>query len=501
MKTLFFLSIFCITCILLAFSQCLDDKKSLLLGLRNSLRFSHSDSTKLVHWNHTNDCCNWDGVECDVFGHVISLQLDNETISGGIENSEYLFNLSYLKKLNLSYNSFNGIQIPEGISNLANLTHLNLSCAVPDFLADFSKLTTLSLAFCSLLGSFPERIFEIPSLQRLDLLDNPLLSGSFPMFLQKGSLRTIVLEHTNFSGPLPDSIGNLTMLSTLELSNCRFFGQLPPTVANLTELTDLDISDNNFTGSIPSSLFALPSLISLLLSDNEFHGQVRELSNLSSSILQILDVSSNNLEGPVPKFFFELEQLKSLSLSSNKFNGAVQMEMFKNPRFDYLDLSHNDLFVQSTDSDSSLPPLLNIGELRLASCKLQRFPNLPRQSRLSHLDLSSNQLKGEIPNWIWEIGNGSLRYLNLSNNLLHGFQKPYKFPSSMWVLDLHSNQILGELPNDIGLFLSMLLDLSANALTGGIPPCLPSNNSLLGVLNLGRNNLSGAIPQTPKPSR
>ncbi|PIN00207.1 Leucine-rich repeat protein [Handroanthus impetiginosus] len=690
MKTLFFLSIFCITCILPAFSQCLDDQKSLLLGLRNSLRFNHSDSTKLVHWNHTKDCCNWDGVECDVFGHVISLQLDNETISGGIENSKYLFNLSYLKKLNLAYNSFNGIQIPKGLSNLANLTHLNLSYAdfagqvphevlrlkkvvsldlsvnyynftrlklenpdlkmlvqnlkelkelyldsvtisaqgndwcqtissslpdlrilsltscslsgpidssllelrslsvlqldgndlaseVPDFSANFSRLTTLSLADCSLFGPFPEKIFEMPSLQNLDLSYNSLLSGTFPIFPQDGSLRTILLSNTNFSGSLPDSISNLTMLSALDLSNCGFFGLIPPTIGNLTELTDLDISDNNFTGSIPlfslskklkyidasnnsltgllssmhfeglsnlkvidlgynflngnipSSLFALPSLRWLYLRNNEFHGQVQELSNLSSSSssLQELDISSNNLEGPVPKFFSELDQLTELSLSSNKFNGTVQLEMFKNPNLDTLDLSHNDLFViQSTDSDSSLPPLME----------------LLRQSSLTDLDLSSNELRGEIPNWIWEIGNGSLINLNLSNNLLHGFQKPYKF-RSLNSLDLHSNQFHRELPippmfssfvdyshnfftnsipKDIGVFLSdarffsisnniltgeippsicgatdlKVLDLSHNALTGGIPPCLLNNISSLEVLNLRSNNLSGTIPDT-----
>ncbi|PIN02848.1 Leucine-rich repeat protein [Handroanthus impetiginosus] len=676
MKTFFFLSIFCITCILPASSQCLDDQKSLLLGLRNSLRFNHSDSTKLVRWNHTKDCCNWDGVECDAFGHVISLQLDGEMISGGIENSEYLFNLSHLEKLNLAYNSFKYSQIPKGISNLANLTHLNLSYAdfagqvphevlrlkklvsldlsnyhylspflqlenpdlkmlvqnlkqlkelcldsvdistqgsdwchavssslpdlrilslrncylsgpidssllelrslsvlhldfndlasgVPDFFANFSRLTTLSLAQCSLLGSFPEKIFQIPSLQNLDLSDNWLLSGTLPNFPQNGSLRTIVLLDTNFSGSLPDSISNLTLLSRLDLFGCSFFGRIPPTIGNLTELTHLYISDNNFIGSIPlfnlskkltflgasynsltgsisSSLFALPSLIWLDLSHNEFHGQVQELSNLSSSSLEILDVSYNHLEGPIPKFFSELEQLTMLLLSSNKFNGTVQLEMFKNPYLDTLDLSDNDLFVQSTGSDSSFPLFPNVTLLRLASCKLQRFPNLCRQSRWESLDLSSNQLKGEIPNWIWEIGNGSLRYLNLSNNLLHGFQKPYKFPS-LSVLDLHSNQLQGELPipplsslyvdysnnyftnsipNDIGHFHSnadffsvsnnnltgeippsicsataLVLDLSANALTGGIPPCLPKKKKLA-VLSLGRNNLSGTIPDT-----
>ncbi|PIM99233.1 Leucine-rich repeat protein [Handroanthus impetiginosus] len=577
MKTFFFLSIFCITCTLPAFSQCLDDQKSLWLGLRNSLIFDLSTSTKLVHWNHTEDCCSWDGVECDVFGHVISLQLDG------------LSNLANLTHLNLSNAGFAG-QVPSEVLRLKKLVSLDLSdnhyssivklenpdlemlvqnlkelkelyldsvnisaqrndclaSAVPDFSANFSRLTTLILTCCSLLGSFPQKILEMPSLQNLDLSGNMQLSGSFPQFPRGGSLRTIVLTNTNFSGSLPDSISNLTMLSRLELSNCRFFGPIPPTIGTLTELTYLDISLNNFTGSIP--LFHLSKKLTYIdatrnslmgslsamhfeglsnpkleLDNNEFHGQVQELSNLSSSSLQELDVSSNHLEGPIPKFFSELDQLTVLSLSSTKFNGTVQLEMFKNPNLDTLDLSHNDLFVQSTDSDSGFPLLPNISWLKLVSCQLQRFPNLLRQSRLWNLDLSSNELRGEVPNWIWEIGNGSLRYLNLFNNLLHGFQKPCKFPS-LRVLDLNSNQFQGELPipplssrsvdyshnfftnsipNDICVFLSnasatalQVLDLSANALTGGIPPCLLNKNWKLGVLNLGRNNISGTIPDT-----
>ncbi|KAI3474229.1 hypothetical protein Pfo_029017 [Paulownia fortunei] len=685
------------------FSQCLEDQKSLLLGLKNTLIFDSSASKKLGRWNQTSDCCSWDGVECDDAGHVISLQLDEEMISGGIENSENLFSLSYLEKLNLAYNSFNNIQIPKGLYNLTNLTHLNLSNAgfggqvpteilrmrslvsldlsavfsgiqplklenpnlkmlvqnltglrelyldsvnisaqgsdwcqvlsstlpdlrnlslrncyisgpidssltelrslsvlrldgnnlassVPNFFANFSQLTTLSLASCSLLGSFPEEIFQVPTLQNLDFSYNMLLSGTLPQFPRDGSLRTIELSYTNFSGSLPDSISNLAMLSRLELSNCSFAGPIPPTIANLTELAFLDISSNNFTGSIPlfhlskkltyidaahnsltgslssmhfeglsnlvyinlghnllsgnipSSLFALPSLQKLQLSNNQFHGQVQGFSNPSSSLLEILDVSSNHLEGPVPKFFSEFKGLKVLSLSSNFFNGTVQLETFQNPNLSRLEFSYNDLFIDSTRSNSSLPLFPGISVLKLASCKLQKFPDLPRQSRLAHLDLSSNQLKGKIPNWIWEIGNGSLVHVNLSFNLLHGFQKPYKFPS-LTLLDLHSNQFEGELPipplfsvyvdysfnyfsnsipNDIGNFISyasffsvsnnkltggiptsicnatflQVLDLSGNALTGSIPPCLPKKNWNLGVLSLGRNNLSGSMPDT-----
>ncbi|KAL0450991.1 UNVERIFIED_CONTAM: Receptor-like protein 6 [Sesamum latifolium] len=684
------------------FSQCLEDQKSLLLGLKNTLIFDYSASRKLVRWNQTTDCCSWDGVECDVTGHVISLLLDEEIISGGIESSEDLFRLGYLQKLNLAFNSFDSIQIPKGLQNLTNLTHLNLSNAgfggqipneilrlkslvsldlssffagisplklespnlqmlvqnltrlrelyldsvdvsaqgsnwsqvlssslpdlrnmslrrcslrgpidasltklrslsvlrldrnnlaseVADFFANFSKLTTLSLSSCSLVGSVPEQIFQLHSLQNLDLSGNMQL-GTLPQFPPNGPLRTVVLSYTNFSGSLPESISNLVMLSRLELSNCSFTGPIPPTIANLTELEILDISLNNFTGSfslfqlskkltyidaaqnsltgllsskhfegltnleyinlghnllsgsIPSSLFALPSLRKLQLSNNEFHGQVKEFSNPSSSLLEVLDVSSNHLQGPIPKFFSELEQLKVLSLSSNFFNGTVQLEMFRNPNLARLELSYNDLFVDSTRSDSSLPMLPSISVLNLASCKLQKFPELARDLELFRLDVSSNQLKGEVPNWIWEIGNGSLKHVNLSSNELHGFQKPYKFPS-LTLLDLHSNKFQGELPippffsvyvdysfnyfsnsipKDIGNFISdasffsvsnnnltgeiptsicnatslQVLDLSGNALTGSIPPCLPMENWSLGVLSLGRNNFSGNIPDT-----
>lgn len=60
-------------------------------------------------------------------------------------------------------------------------------------------------------------------------------------------------------------------------------------------------------------------------------------------------------------------------------------------------------------------------ELELASCKLRRFPEfLKNQSNLVSLDLSDNELQGEIPHWIWELT--SLRHLNLSCNSLTGFE-------------------------------------------------------------------------------
>lgn len=221
----------------------------------------------------------------------------------------------------------------------------------------------------------------------------------------------------------------------------------------------INLGHNLLSENIPSSLFSLPSLQKLLLSNNKFHGQVEEVSNSSSSLLE-LDLSSNHLEGPIPKFFSELKRLAVLRLSSNAFNGTVQLEMFNNPNLARFEISYNDLVVDSTLSNSSLPALPGIRVLNLASCKLQSFPELLHgHSELIQLDLSSNQLKGDIPNWIWEIGNGSLTHLNLSLNQLHGLQKPYKFPSLL-VLDLHSNQLQGQLL--IPPFSAVYVDYSFN---------------------------------------
>lgn len=687
-------------------SQCLDDQKSLLLQLKGSFQSDSTLSNKLARWNqNTSECCNWDGVTCDLSGHVIALELDDEKISSGIENASALFSLQYLERLNLAYNKFN-VSIPVGIGNLTNLKSLNLSNAgfvgqipmmlsrltrlvtldlstlfpdidqplklenpnlshfienstelrelyldgvdlsaqgtewcqslssylpnltvlslrdcrisgpiheslsklhflsfirldqnnlsttVPEYFANFSNLISLTLSSCNLQGTFPERIFQVPVLESLDLSNNELLLGSIPIFLRNGSLRRIILSYTNFSGSLPDTISDLQNLSRFELSNCNFSGPIPSTMANLTNLAYLDLSFNNFTGSIPhfqrskkltyldlsrngltgllsrahfeglselvyinlgdnslngtlpAYIFELPSLQQLFLNNNQFVGQVDEFRNASSSPLDTVDLRNNHLNGSIPKSAFEIGRLKVLSLSSNSFRGIVPLGLIgRLSNLSRLELSYNNLTIDasSRNSASFTFPQLNI--LKLASCRLQKFPNLKNQSRLIHLDLSDNQIRGAIPNWIWGIGSGNLAHLNLSFNQLEYMEQPYNASSNLVVLDLHSNRLKGDLPIppssaiyvdyssnnlnnsiplDIGNSLALasffsvannsitgiipesicnvsylqVLDFSNNALSGTIPRCLLNNSTTLGVLNLGNNRLHGVMPDS-----
>ncbi|KAL3531671.1 hypothetical protein ACH5RR_005192 [Cinchona calisaya] len=687
----------CTKDVLVVSGQCLEDQRSLLLKLKDSLA---TNSTKLGHWNNSSNCCHWDEVGCDSLGRVIRLELDNLTITGQLGTSTSLFNLQYLERLNLAYDSFNST-IPTGLFELTNLIYLNLSNAgffgqipidlsrmrrlvildfstrfplvqtlkmekpnlkslvqdltelqelhldgvnisaqggewcdalsslsnlrvlslsschlsgpinssllklrslsnitldnnklsttVPDFFMNFSNLTSLSLGSCDLRGEFPENILQLPKLQDLDLSQNKLITGRLPQFPLGGSLRKLALRYTSFSGSLPDSIGFLGALSSIDLSNCNFTGPIPSTMENLNRLVNLDFSFNKFngsipsfrksknlryidlsrndltgtilstpfeglanlsfinlgfnslSGSIPSSLLALPSLRTLQLPNNKFKGKVDEFPNASASLLETLDLSGNQLNGSIPNFFFDLRRLRVLSLSSNSFSGSLQLEVINRlANLTILELSHYNLSIDASSSNSSQSVFPQLSVLKLASCKLKTFPNLKNQFKMIQLDLSDNQITGEIPKWIWEVSSESLSYLNLSCNLLVDLEKPYTMPTGLLVLDLHSNKLQGDFPlppetatyvdyssnkfnnsisSDIGHYISstfffslsnngltgvipasicnasylQVLDLSNNNLSGRMPNCLFENMEFLGVLNLGRNHLSGAI--------
>ncbi|XP_034708914.1 probable inactive leucine-rich repeat receptor kinase XIAO [Vitis riparia] len=301
----------------------------------------------------------------------------------------------------------------------------NFSAPVLEFLANFSNLTQLRLSSCGLYGTFPEKIFQVPTLQILDLSNNKLLLCSLPEFPQNRSLGTLVLSDTKFSGKVSNSIGNLKRLTRIELAGCDFSGAIPNSMADLTQLVYLDLSynkfsgpippfslsknltrinlshnyltvpipfshldglvnlvtldlrDNSLNGSLPMLLFSLPSLQKIQLSNNQFSGPLSKFSVVPFSVLETLDLSSNNLEGPIPVSVFDLHCLNILDLSSNKFNGTVLLSSFqKLGNLTNLSLSYNNLSINSSVGNPTLPRLLNLTTLKLASCKLRTLPDL-----------------------------------------------------------------------------------------------------------------------------
>ncbi|KAG2690920.1 hypothetical protein I3760_09G212700 [Carya illinoinensis] len=488
---------------------------------------------------------------------LIEIHLDGVNISApGNEWCEALSSsLPNLRVLSLSNCYLSGPLHPSLINLQAlmsiNLAHNDLNTPVPEFVGDFKSLRYLFLGDCLLYGTFPKKIFQLPMLEILDLSANYLLGGSLPDFPSNGSLQTLLLSRTEFSGVLPDSFGKLTMLSTIDLHECNFSGSIPESMASLTQLIYLGLSYNHFSGPIPSFSMAknlkkidlsnndltgnitstdwakfqnleildlennllMGNIPILILSNNSFSGQINEFSNASSDQLWNVDLGSNNLEGPIPMSLFELRGLRSLSLASNNFNGSLQL-------------------------DDMIQQLRSLKNLDLPS-KLKKFPDFLRnQSNLVYLDLSDNQIHGEIPSWIWI---PSLYKVDLSHNYFVTLQGPLTNASGIDVLYLQSNQLKGPLPvftvnayfldfsrnnfssiptnfgnilGNIGFLLLssnkfntsipgsicnisrfQVLDMSYNSVSGTIPHCLFKNN-FMRVLNLESNNINGKIFDT-----
>ncbi|KAL5710143.1 hypothetical protein ACHQM5_020745 [Ranunculus cassubicifolius] len=419
----------------------------------------------------------------------------------------------------------------------------NISAQVPVFLGNFSNLSFLSLSYCGLIGRFPEKIFQLTQLRSLDVSGNPRLQGSLPEFPTNGRLENLVLSNSNFSGNLPESIGNLRYLCKLELTYCGFNGQIPATISNLTHLQFLDLSSNNFSGilpnlgssvnltkinlahnrisgtisssqwdrlknlvslnfrnnslnsTLPPILFSLPLLQSLDLSQNRFTGPLGEFSK-GSLVLETFDVSNNMLQGPVPSSIFDVLNLKFLALSSNNLSGTLQLDRFQNLRnLSSLDLSGNKLTIYFNVTSSALFPQLST--LKLGSCSLTTFPEfLSNQSMLRTLDLSNNQIQGKIPNWIGKIGNGNLTYLNLSSNMLLSPDRPlpsHNF-SLLFIVDLHSNLLRGSIP--ILPPSASVLDYSNNYLSSIIQEDIGSYLNDIIFISLANNSFKGQIPSS-----
>ncbi|KAJ8751245.1 hypothetical protein K2173_016426 [Erythroxylum novogranatense] len=109
------------------------------------------------------------------------------------------------------------------------------------------------------------------------------------------------------------------------------------------------------------------------------------------------------------------------------------------------------------------------------------------------INLSSNQLAGEIPHDMFSASRSSLRYLNLSNNNLTGSIPAGPNPS-LEIFDLSNNMLSGKIPEEIGSLSSLkFLDLGGNVLVGRIPISI-TNITGLQVLTLASNQLVGVIP-------
>ncbi|PHT84093.1 hypothetical protein T459_12536 [Capsicum annuum] len=189
------------------------------------------------------DCGLWDGVICDeMSGHVIELDLGCSSLAGTIDSNSSLFQLSPIKRLNLSYNNLYSSKISPKFGRFSNLTHLDLSDS-------------------SLSSQIPYEISHLSKLQSLFLSGNSelrVLPRDFKMLLQ-----------------------NLTQLRELDLSHVNIFSTISLNFSS--HLTTLMLEQLELHGMIPESIFHLPNLEELVLRNNDQLGGYFPTSKWNSS--------------------------------------------------------------------------------------------------------------------------------------------------------------------------------------------------------------------------
>ncbi|XP_006452203.2 receptor-like protein EIX2 [Citrus clementina] len=382
-------------------------------------------------------------------GHVLHLDLRNPF--NCYKESEYdaigrtalvgkinpsLLDLKHLSYLDLSFNDFQGVQIPRFVGSMGNLRYLNLS------------RTRIS-------GMIPHQLGNLSNLQFLGLSSNYLLYVDNLLWLSGlSSLEHLDLRSVNLSKAFDWLMvtNELPSLVELRLSNCQLHHFSPLATANFSSLTVLDLSHNQFDNSfIPSWVFGLSHLL-------------------------FLDLGFNHFQGPIPGGLQNLTSLKHLGLDSNYFNSSIPNWLYRFIHLEYLSLRNNKL--QGTIDSEALGNLTSI----------------------SRLDLSLNTgLEGRIPRSMASLCNLksiNLRGVHLSqeiSEILNIFSGCVSI--ELESLDLRSSSISGHLTDQLGQFKNLdNLDLANNSIVGPIPQSL-GHLSNLRVLQIYNNKLNGTLSE------
>nr|XP_045087419.1 probable LRR receptor-like serine/threonine-protein kinase At3g47570 [Aegilops tauschii subsp. strangulata] len=487
-------------CLPLAISDETKNDRQALLCFKSKLS---GPSRALASWsNASSDHCSWHGITCSALPprRVIALDLESEGIAGSI--SACAANLTALRRLQLSNNSFHG-GIPSELGLLSRLADLNLSMnslegKIPSSLGNLSSLLELRLTDNALVGSIQESLGHIQPLQILTLNINNLSGSVPPSLFNMSSLIFLAIANNSLVGQLPFNIGyTLPNIQGLILSTNNFSGSIPASLLKAYHLRKLYLYNNSFTGFIPS-FSSLPNLKELDLSYNKLKagdwGFISSLSNCSRLTMLMLD--GNNLQGNLPSSIGNLSNsLQQFFLRNNKISGPIPPEIGNLEGLSWLYMDYN-LFT------GKIPPtignLYSMVYLSFAQNLLSgEIPDtIGNLVQLSSLKLDWNNFTGKIPGSIGRCT--QLQNLNLAHNSLDGSipRNIFKIYSLTGELDLSHNYFSGGMPEEVGNLINLnKLSISNNRLSGNIPSTL-GQCVVLENLEMQSNFFVGSIPQS-----
>ncbi|URE45073.1 Leucine rich repeat N-terminal domain [Musa troglodytarum] len=372
------------------------------------------------------------------------------------------------------------------LARLGLVGDLKFSTLVP-----LARLQNLSLAGNALTGRLVPGLGGVSSLRRLDLSSNQFYGPIPGRITELWGLTYLNLSWNNLSKGFPAGIRNLQQLRVLDLRSNGLRGDIGTLLSELRNIDYVDLSSNDFTGNLlvdAENLTGLGNTVKYLnLSNNKLSGGF--FSNDAIPVfknLESLDVSNNQLSGELPSFdsVFSLRVFRAVA---NKLYGSVPGALLAGTlHLSELDLSGNGFTGNVRDITSTSLKFLNLSSNLLSGL-------LPSSIGVCiSVDFSNNSISGGLS--VMQSWEPTLAIIDLSSNSLSGNYPEASQLQNLTSIRLRNNFLVGSLPSTLGNYPELsIIDLSLNRLSGPVPPGLFTSLTLIS-LNLSGNQFSGSIP-------
>ena len=405
-----------------------EQEKTVLIELFNQTEGPRWNNK--TNWRNNNvSHCLWYGVTCDNTSHsyVISLSLVQNNLRGTLSKNLWKLrnlqglcvygnsrlsgnvdevlsaNMTALLRLDLAFNRLSGTIPGEILPKMKSLVKIQLCCQIgeglsgglPKDVGNLTELQVISLGQNQINGSIPHSIGRLTKLWFLDL-ETANLSGGFENLFYVSSLRYLHLSLAGLHGTLPDEFGLFfPVIKQCFLSGNHFTGNIPSTIGNMTDLQHLDLAKNKFSGQIPKSIGAIPGLQVADFSENNFIS-LQAGTTFASKSLEVLLLGGNqkltvNFNNLLDSLKPTNTSLRILNVSDCNMFGRISAKLWNFRNLISVDLKNNSLH----------------GELPTPTDNFFMF--------LLHLDVSANNLSGQIPSQIARLQ--MLQFLDVSKNM------------------------------------------------------------------------------------
>ncbi|ODN04661.1 Insulin-like growth factor-binding protein complex acid labile subunit [Orchesella cincta] len=397
----------------------------------------------------------------------------------------YFFHLSRLTWFNASHNEIpefkRGAFARNGFLRVIYLTHNKMAKIDAAAFRGMRLLTRLYLSDNQIADVGRGAFNSLQRIKTIDLARNKLKLVDYQMFMKLPFAEELIMSENEITKIKQGAFQELAYC-VVNMSHNQISMIEKQSFENCVNMTVLDMSHNlidNFT----KAAFDENSY------PNEWRLEYNKLK-LTGDIplkfmagIKILNVSHNELREVNKNTFPKLYEMHTVDLSWNnisKIHSAVFINLFS---LRNLNMSHNSLTDLSGSAFGAVPTLL---DLNLDHNNLTTVSNaaFSRMASLRELSVANNRMKK-----VFQIS-GSLNGLNLANNEITSLSKAWPTMNALQRLDLSGNQLGGNLPGGAFDNLGALskISLADNNITE-VPADALSTLTTIQYIDLSKNAL------------